>query len=259
MALQPFVWLSLVNGAHNDAVIAAALLAAMLAFRDDRMGASSVLIAVAALVKLSALFMVVPLVLHLVARSRWRDAGLLALGPLGAVLMGAAIAPGSVVNAARATRGMVTRTSIWVPVKVAGLAVPHITALAIGGVAVAVAVLGWRRRGDRDAAVAAGASLSLFGLGASYTLPWYLVWGLPILALSGDATTTAIVATRGSAMLASYQIGVGSLFQTVPRFALSTALPAILIVAFVWAVWRGPQPNAPSGSVSKPSGSNVTV
>ncbi|MCZ7531538.1 MAG: hypothetical protein M5U31_15100 [Acidimicrobiia bacterium] len=55
VALQPFIWVSVVNGGHNDAVVAALLLAAVVAFGVGRVGRAAALGGIAALIKLSAL------------------------------------------------------------------------------------------------------------------------------------------------------------------------------------------------------------
>lgn len=80
VALQPFVWVSVVNGGHNDAIMAATLLSAVVAFRRERIGIASALVGVATLIKLSAVILVVPLVAVLLVQRRWRAAAMTAGG-----------------------------------------------------------------------------------------------------------------------------------------------------------------------------------
>jgi len=67
---------------------------------------------------------------------------------------------------------------------------------------------------------------------SSYTLPWYLLWGVPALAISGDLTVLSVVVTRGSLMAASYQLK-GSSIDGLVGAALSIAAPLVLLGVFV--------------------------
>ncbi|MCZ7531537.1 MAG: hypothetical protein M5U31_15095 [Acidimicrobiia bacterium] len=116
-------------------------------------------------------------------------------------------------------------------------------------IAMVVVLIAWRRRRDAAPELSAGASLSVFGMFASYTLPWYLMWGLPTLAMSGDLALTAIVASRGSLMAASYQLATGSSVQVL---LISGVAPVLLLVAFLWRSTRAsPGGCEPTGSVNR--------
>lgn len=236
VALQPFIWISVVNGGHNDAILAALLLAAVIAFDRRRAGQAAVLIGVAALVKMSAIFVVVPLVVLLLARRRWRDAATMAIVPLAGLLLGELVAPGSLANASSASRGVVSRASVWRLVGlVNGIPGAQITMLATGFVGALIIWISWRRRNDSTATVSAGASLSVFAMASSYTLPWYLMWGVPMLALSGDLAVLTVVVARGSLMAASYQLK-GSPVEGVVGAGVSIAAPLVLLGVFLWRV-----------------------
>jgi len=246
VALQPFVWVSVVNGGHNDAIMAATLLSAVVAFRRERIGIASALVGVATLIKLSAVILVVPLVAVLLVQRRWRAAAMTAGGPLLALVASAGVAPGAITNASAATRDIVSRASVWRPIQlITGLPSTAITAMSMVGIVVLVGCLAWWHRRDRDCTTQAGASLAAFGMAASYTLPWYLMWGLPILALSGEVAITSIVASRGSLMLASYQLGPGPVVQNLAAFAVSTVAPWVLLVFFVRVAMRRPASDSP--------------
>jgi len=233
VALQPFIWISVVNGGHNDAILAALILAAVVAFDRDRPVRSAALVAVAALVKMSAVVVVVPLVMMLLARRQWRDAATLAAVPLAGLLAGELVAPGSLGNASSASRGIISRASVWRPMSlVSGIDGAQITLLATGLVAVLIVAISWRRRSDLGAAVSAGSSLSVFGMASSYTLPWYLLWGVPALALSGDLAVLSVVVARGSLMAASYQLK-GSSIEGVLGAVLSILAPVVLLGVFL--------------------------
>jgi alpha-1,6-mannosyltransferase len=253
VALQPFIWVSVVNGGHNDAIVAAMLLGAALAVRRDRIGVASALTGVATLVKLPAAILAVPVVVVLLVQRRWRAAAVECVGPFLALVASGAVAPGSITNASAATRDRVSRASVWRPVQVVtGLSAPAVTTLALLGVVVLVGCIVWRHRAERDPTRSTGASLAAFGMSASYTLPWYLMWGVPIVALSGDVALTSIVAARGSLMLASYQLGPGPAVQNLASFALSTAAPWVLLVLFVRAALDPPVPDPPAFAAVDP-------
>ena len=233
VALQPFIWISVVNGGHNDAILAALMLAAVMAFDRQHVLRTAVLVSIAALIKMSAIFVLVPLVVYLLARRRWREAAGMAALPLAALLFGEIVAPGSLENASAASRGIVSRTSVWRPVHlVTGLSGAQMTLFGTAAVALLIVWISWRRRNDVSAAVSAGGSLSVFGMTSSYTLPWYLLWGVPALAISGDLTVLSVVVIRGSFMAASYQLK-GSSIDGVVGAVLSIAAPLVLLGVFV--------------------------
>jgi len=153
--------------------------------------------------------------------------------PLAALLAGELVAPGSLGNASSASRGIISRASVWRPMSlVSGIDGAQITLLATGLVAVLIVAISWRRRSDLGAAVSAGGSLSVFGMASSYTLPWYLVWGVPALALSGDLAVLSVVVARGSLMAASYQLK-GSSIEGVLGAVLSILAPMVLLGVFL--------------------------
>lgn len=235
VALAPFVWTSLVNGGHNDALIAIGLLCAVLAFDRGRMVLAGALIAATGLIKIPGFFALVPLLVLLLHRRRWRDGVALSAFPGAAVLLSAIFLPASLHNASENTRGKVSRASIWRPIQLlTTIPAATLTALSLGLFIVLIGVISWRRRRDTTAALSSGAGLSVFGFSTSYSLIWYQIWGLPLVALSGDLVLTALVTARGSIMQASYQISTNGSAAVDTRGLLSILVPPILFVAFLW-------------------------
>ena len=240
-ALQPFVWVSVVNGGHNDAIVALLLLLAVVAFGRDRIKGAATLLAAAALVKLTAGLVVVPLVVALAARRRWKDVAIVGSVPVVALLVAQTVFPGSLTNAVHATAERISMASVWRSVQLLldadATSLTSLASLLTVGLILAIS---FRRRHDTDLALATGAAASAFGLGAAYTLPWYSMWGLPLLALSGDAGATALVAGRGSLMMSAYQLRGADGWDPFGRFVLTTVVPIALLVAFVGQVSMRP-------------------
>ncbi len=234
VALSPFVWISLVNGGHNDAIVAALLLAAVVGFDRERIVRCAVLIAVAVAIKLTAVFIVVPLMVVLIARRRGKDALMVVAIPAAVLLGCGVLLEGSLSNASSTTRGIITRASVWRPLQeLTRLSSTSASVVALAATFALVAWIAWLHRNDSKVFRASGGSLGAFGMLSSYTLPWYLFLGLPILALSGDLVLVAIVSARATLMAASYQAGrAGAAVTAMGRFsAVSTVL---LVGAFIW-------------------------
>ncbi len=239
IALAPFVWIALVNGGHNDALVGAAVLGAAVAFDRRRWAWAGVLITCAGMIKLPGLVVAGPFLAILLTHRRWRDAAVLAAAPVAAVATSLVLLPASLSNASTATRDRISRASIWRPVQIlSGLPGAVLTAAAMVLVLCTVGAIAWVRRRDQRSALGAGASTAAFGMGASYTLTWYQFWGFPALALSGDLAATAIVAARGSLMQASYQLTGTGPAAAVTAALLSSAAPVVLLVVFLARVLR---------------------
>lgn len=248
VGLAPFVWVSLVNGGHNDALVAVSVLAAALSFRSGRWFFTGAAIAVAAMIKLPALLVAIPLVLILAGRRQFRQAVTLLFAPAMALLFSLVFLPASLSNSAAATKGRVSRASIWRPLKFLFSGQVRLFSLAtVLLVLFGVVLLAWRRRHDADAALALGSAASVFGLLSSYTLIWYQIWGLPTLALSGDTIATTIVFLRGSLMQAAYQLPLhGPLTAEALSFVLSWVVPPLLALAFMRQILRREPFSGPS-------------
>jgi uncharacterized membrane protein len=205
LALNPLVLVHVVGGAHNDglAMLFAMLgVAAVLAGLQATGGASLV---VAAATKASALILLpFPLLAHP------RSINRLAAGAVGAALaigLAAYLAFGWDWTHAFGLAGEnQDRTShMSIPITLArltglGAAPVRVAALGLYGLGFA-SLLVWTRRGGDWVRAAAWASLGLL-LATSWLLPWYLIWALPLVAISRDRPLALL--TLG---LTAYQLG----------------------------------------------------
>ena len=220
VALNPLVLVHVVGGAHNDALtmlLAMLAVAAILSAREVTGGAA---LAAAAATKLSAAFLA-PFALIGTAASMptgrkpltwsgFRPVGRLLAGALGTAL--------AVVVAAYAAFGWdwlhgfglagenQSRTShMSIPITVARL-----TGLGPDGVRLAAALLfaalvlyllTWTYRGGDWIRAAAWTATALLATTA-WLLPWYLLWPLPLVAISRDRTLQLL-----TLLLTAYQLG----------------------------------------------------
>jgi hypothetical protein len=207
VALNPLVLIHVVGGAHNDglAMLAATVgIAATLAAREASAGAAFIAaFAIKAPAALAAPFALLatatrpPTGLKRPNRGRFRPVGgvgrLLLGAGAGALVVGAgayAAFGWSWLGAIGLAGENQHRTShMSVPVTFARLtgldpAAVRATALALFG-ALFLYLLAWTWRGNDWLRAAAWASLGLL-LATAWLLPWYLIWALPLVALSRD-------------------------------------------------------------------------
>jgi hypothetical protein len=216
VALNPLVLVHVVGGAHNDGL---AMLLAMLAvgavLGGRELSAGAALVAAAA-VKLPAA-LVAPFAL---LGARAGDAGphpptgrsrppWERIRPVGSVLLGAGIAAVGIGAAAYAAfewhwleafglagenQGRTSHMSVPITAaRLSGLDPEPIRIAALLLFAGLIAyLLTWTWRGGDWVRGAAWASLGLL-LATSWLLPWYLIWSLPLAALSRDRTLQALL------------------------------------------------------------------
>jgi Glycosyltransferase family 87 len=203
VALNPLVLIHVVGGAHNDAfamLLATLGVAAVLAAREASAGAALV----AAVAIKASTAVVAPFALVHAARIRhsppqsgvnvgsaiWR----LALGGAGAALaigLGAFVAFGwswlDAFGLAGENQGRTTHMSIPITTaRLTGLDPTAVRATALVAYALLLAyLLAWTWRGGDWLRAAAWASFGLL-LATAWLLPWYLIWALPLVALSRD-------------------------------------------------------------------------
>jgi Glycosyltransferase family 87 len=212
VALNPLVLVHVVGGAHNDG---AAMLFAMLGaggvLLGVEAGGGAALVAAGA-IKASALF-ALPFALLGSRRPPTPPIGGAVRFVLGAVAAAVAIALAAWpafglhwVDALRLAGENQGRTShMSVPITVARLSgldpdLARIAALYIYGALLAL-LLAWTWRGGDWVRAAAWAGLGLL-LATSWLLPWYLVWALPLAALSRDRTLQLLTLA-----LTAFQLG----------------------------------------------------
>jgi Glycosyltransferase family 87 len=204
VALNPLVLVHVVGGAHNDglAMLFALLGAAALLAAREAAGGAALLAAVA--VKASTA-VIAPF-------------ALLGAGGRGRFLLGAALASSAVALAAWTAFGWdwlgavglagenQDRTShMSIPVTFARIAALDAGAVRVAALALYAALvlclLLWTHRGGDWLRAAGWATLGLL-LATSWLLPWYLVWLLPLVALSRDTPLQLLTLS-----LTAYQLG----------------------------------------------------
>ena len=201
VALNPVVLLQVVGGGHNDALamlVATIGVAAVLSAREASGGAA---FAAAFAIKGPAAIAAPFALLGMLPRGRKVDSES-TFRPLGGFLLGAAVAALAIAIAAYAAFGWnwldaiglagksQSRTShMSIPATFARLSGLSPTAVRAAALALYAAffiyllVRTWR--GDDWLRAAAWASLGLL-LATAWLLPWYLIWALPLVALSRD-------------------------------------------------------------------------
>jgi alpha-1,6-mannosyltransferase len=207
LGLNPLVIVTIVNGGHNDALVGLGVLAAVLFAEQDRPVGAGMALAIAALVKVTALLALPVLVGWVFARYGRRAAGQLAGVAIAAVLVVYAAFGPSALSALDANRNLMSRASPWQIVRTllrlqsdhsfAGL--PRATWLAafglgsilvVGSLALLVA---WHRRRDRELGTGVALALAAYLVAGIYALPWYAMWMLPSAALSRRKTMLVFV------------------------------------------------------------------
>jgi Glycosyltransferase family 87 len=198
VALNPVVLLQVVGGGHNDAI---AMLVAMLgvaAVLSAREGAGGTAFAAAFAIKASTA-VAAPFALISTWSTGRKVKSDLTFRPIGGFLAGAGVAALAIGVAAHAAFGWhwldalglhQSRTShLSIPTtaaRLSGLDSTAVRAAALSLYAVLVVhLLAWTWRGNDWLRAAAWASLGLL-LATAWLLPWYLIWALPLVALSRD-------------------------------------------------------------------------
>jgi len=191
IGVNPIVVISVVNGGHNDALVGLAVLGGVLLVCARRPAWAGAALAAAALVKVSALLPLAALGVWVWCHHGRRAAAALAgtavaLGLSALVVAGAS----SVVAAFGDAQGRVNGGSVWAGPRrwllesgsplAGGRTLSWMAMVAAVGLTVALA----RRRSVGDGPFfAAGAAVVAYLLVGTYVLPWYLAWGVPVLAV----------------------------------------------------------------------------
>lgn len=206
-ALNPLVLVHVVGGAHNDGLmmLPAMLAVAAILLRREAAGGAALVAAIA--IKTSAAFLAP---FALLGSRQQRPAGrLLAGAALAVVVLGAAAYAGFGWEWLRALelagRNQAKTSHLSIPTtlgRVSGLD-PHpvrVAALVLYATAVAYLLL-WTWRGGDWIRAAAWAVFGLL-LATSWLLPWYLIWPLPLVAVSRDRTLLLLTLA-----LTAFQLG----------------------------------------------------
>jgi alpha-1,6-mannosyltransferase len=221
VALNPLVLVHVVGGAHNDGLMMLAAMLGVAALLVGREAGAGAALAAAVAIKAAAGF-IAPFALLATARpqpptGRFVKSGL-TNRPVGRLLAGAAGAALAIGVAAYAGFGWdwlhafglagenQSRTShLSIPITVArlgGLGTDPLRAAALAAyAAVFVYLIAWTWRGGDWIRAGGWAALGLL-LASSWLLPWYLVWPLPLAAISRDRPLQLLTLA-----LTAYQLG----------------------------------------------------
>ncbi|HVY96296.1 MAG TPA: polyprenol phosphomannose-dependent alpha 1,6 mannosyltransferase MptB [Solirubrobacterales bacterium] len=212
VALNPLVLVHVVGGAHNDALAMLLALAGVAALTVALEAAAGAALIAAVAVKLSAAF-VVPFALLAELRPAARAGALPARFLAGAVVAALAVLLASwlafgwewlhALGLAGENQGRSSHMSLPVTAaRIAGLDPEPLRIAALALYATLLAgLLAWTWRGGDWVRAAAWAGLGLL-LATSWLLPWYLVWALPLAAVSRDRPLQLLALA-----LTAYQLG----------------------------------------------------
>jgi hypothetical protein len=258
LGLNPAV-LAAVNGGHNDILVGLALLGGTVLIADRRPNGGGVALALGALVKLVLLLPIAALLIW-AWHQRGARAALRAGATCGAVIVGAYLLAGGTAafGPLLHASGQRSRSSIWQlptrlllhPMSIQGPGVASvigsIALLTIAVVATEVVTGAVRTRfstvlpRDARAAVIAGATTLVFLFGASYVLPWYSAWSLPLLALGWRTRVAAVAAAQSVLVALAYLVPIGAagLFDVYAK-AVVPVCSLCLLVYIVASARRG--------------------
>lgn len=247
VALNPVLLASVVNGAHNDALVGAALLGACIAAGRRWWIAVGALAALAAGIKVTAI-----LALPALAVWAWHRHGRRAATAVGAtagaLLVAAhlAVGPVAVATALVGAGDQHSRSSVW---RIAFAAGPDrlVGLVAIAGSVALGALLVRRHLADDTPEVVVAAALVGYLLLGSYVLPWYHAWVL-LPAAAAWRSPPALGSAAASAVLLlgyTWQPPDDDPVSVVLREISHWAAPAAALVVTAWVLRPRPAPPHP--------------
>lgn len=205
LTVHPLIVMYLVNAGRNDILVGVALLAAVVLAARNRPGAAGAVGAFGALIKLTGVVGIVALLVTTAVRGSGhatRRMGLAAAGVFGVGYLAAGTT--ALLAPMQTAGGRYSSGSPWSLLTSFGLTKPspHV-ALALLATLVLVVII---RHARSSAATAVAASSGMLTLAASYTLPGYAAWGLPVAALDHRSRVSRVVAATGLVLLLTYEI-----------------------------------------------------
>lgn len=208
LAVNPLMPICLVNGGHNDAWVGVLLLGAVLLATRRRWAWTGLVVALAAMVKITALLAIVALAVWAWRRAGRRAAatvtGTAALACSAMVLAagGSDVVRAMRWNSWRMTGGNLwSRSRGWVLAELGGAPrtdQAHLAAVAVIATVAFAAFLVIRHRRASHPALLVGLTVIAYALISAYLWPWYVVWGLIPLALCPKAPTTRLLVGLGA-------------------------------------------------------------
>jgi hypothetical protein len=245
VGLNPLMVASVVNGAHNDILVGAAVLAAVMivmeGVNDRRVAIAGAAVAVACLVKLVALLALVALAAWLLVHYGRRAAAVLSGAGLGITAAGYLLAGGpSALRPLLGARDRALLPSVW--------GYPRrwshhdVGALALVGIAALAAIVIVSRLRDRTPVGSVGGALLAYTLAGAYVMAWYPAWVLPVVAARWRSRIAAIAAVQSSFLLLAFVELPSQLHGwplTVERFLHDTLLPLLQLALILLLVGDG--------------------
>jgi hypothetical protein len=214
--LSPAV-VATVNGGHNDILVGACILGAVLLADRRRLVAAGVVMGCAALIKVTAIVAVPAIVLWLIGHGRKRAAGgflavALAVVAAGYLAFGGLRALAPVASSAdRASRAALLEWPRHLLLSSLGAhGVGHLMTLVAMVCILAAIGLAWRRSAnvESSASIVVPALVALI-CSMIYVLPWYAMWVLPTAATRQKGRSTFAAWLITSALLVAYDAPPG--------------------------------------------------
>ncbi len=245
VALHPLIWISVVNGGHNDAIVGLLLLCGVLALVDERYKAAGLFICLAILVKITAALVVPVLLIWMWRRHGWSITLRAMWFPIFVPIFIYLITPGAMRSVTRASENILSRADPWrlpgtlmVIFDLEGFSKhPAHTLVKLGQILVLLVAIfiAWRFRDADVPTLAAGAVLFGYCCLAPYILPWYVVWSLPLLALHARSRIASLAIIQATILLADYQFRTHLLATNMSvKYMISFILPSLLLGIFVY-------------------------
>ena len=259
VGFNPILIVAVVNGGHNDGLVALGLLAAVLVARE-RPVVAGLLLGATALVKLNVLLPGAVLIAWLFVREDKRKALQASLATVSFVVIGYLAAGGSAaLKPLHQAVGLVSQHSIWyvgerwigaafdvddrAAARVSGW-VTHLTVLALIVVAVVAMLVAAGRLRDHGPEPVVAAALTVYLLASPYVLPWYAAPLIPLLAMRWRSRTTWVVLAYSALLFLAYPVRNplhGSVTSLILPDTARDVLPAVavlLLIALTVAAWR---------------------
>jgi hypothetical protein len=206
LTVHPVAFMYLVNGGRNDIFVGLAMLGAVMLLARDRPGMAGVVGGLGALVKITGTVGLVALLATTLARGSQRATRRLAYGIVAVVGIGFLAGGRSAVTAPMKTAGaLYSRASAWRAAQIFGShwrPNAHAALLVLAVLVIIVIV----RYAPASAAQAVAGSLIMLSLGAAYTLPGYVAWGLPAAALDHRSRVARIGSAGGIVLVMAYEL-----------------------------------------------------
>ena len=233
VALHPAVVIAIVNGGHNDGLVALSVLAGVVLVGHRRFTAAGIAVGLGMLVKASTGLGLIGITVWLFGRDRRAAARFLLIS---ALITAVGYLPFGT-PAFRSIAGAVNRTSrasVWSPISnVLHDSVGRAALVTVLALAVAAA---FRSRSQPLPALAAVGAIAAYLFAGAYVLPWYPVWALPAAALARRSWLSILVATDAAFLVAAYEFPRTSApwsFDAVGRAVSLTPLAVVLLTVFV--------------------------